>query len=184
MDLDHGQREAKAKLVIDPHFDGVDPVLLKLKATEDVNVCGMGVEGRKRELNFTLGNRVFVIGIQDQRVLTELADSPAPAGPETELEKSDRRHRGRDDTHDADERLLPAGFLANILAEHTGLEVRQNFLRHAGITHQFLRAAQNKLGEKCCPAARRFPASSPPARHGLFYLPLPSPADIVLGYEH
>jgi hypothetical protein len=56
-------------------------------------------------------------------LLREPTDATAPAGPEAEFEKAERQNWGGNHPDDADECLLAAGLLADILAKHAGLQI-------------------------------------------------------------
>ena len=156
LDGNDRERKAEAELAIDPDLDRIDAVFLKLEPAKNVHVGRVSIQGRKRKLHLALGYRVFIIGIEDQRVLIELSDSAAPSSPQAKLEKPDRHHRGGNDSHNADEGLLPAGLLADVLAENAGLEVRKNFLGHWSITQQFVRYAQDIFPRDDCPSDGQF----------------------------
>lgn len=156
LDRNDRERKAEAELAIDPDLDRIDAVFLKLEPAENVHVRRVSIQGRKGELNLALGNRILIIGIEDQRVLIELPDSAAPSSPQAKLEKPDRHHRGGNDSHNADEGLLPAGLLADVLAENAGLEVRQDFLGHRSITQQFVRYAQDIFPQEAGPSDGQF----------------------------
>jgi len=123
VDGNDGEREAKAEGGVDADFDGIDAVFLELETAEDMDVGRVGVERREGKLYFTLRDGIFVIGIEDERVLNEVSHPATPPGPKAELEKTNRRDRCRNHPDDANQCLLSACLLAHILAKDTRLEI-------------------------------------------------------------
>jgi len=123
VDGNDGEREAEAEGGVDADFDGIDAVFLELEAAEDMHVRRVSVERGEGKLHFTLRDGIFVIGIEDERVLNEVPHPAAPSGPEAELEKTNRHDRRGNHPDDADQCLLSACLLAHILAEDTRLEI-------------------------------------------------------------
>ena len=56
-------------------------------------------------------------------MLREPTNAATPTGPEAEFEKAERQNRGGDHPDYAHERLLATCLLADIFAEHAGLQI-------------------------------------------------------------
>lgn len=123
MDGDNRKREAEAKFAVQLDLDGVYAESVELDSAEDMDIGGVGVEGGQVELDLARGHGFVIVGVEDGGLLHEAAGAAAPAGPEAELEKSQRNRGCGDHADDADEGLLSAGLLADILAKHAGLKV-------------------------------------------------------------
>ena len=132
MDGNNRQREAEAEFPVDLDFHSVDAEAGELDAAEDMHIRGMGVEGGEVESDLAGGDGFIVLGVEDRGLLRKFPDPTAPAGPEAEFKKTERDRRGGDDSDDADEGLLAAGFLPDILAKETRLKIWQDGLGHDG----------------------------------------------------
>ena len=133
LDREDRQGETEAEFTINLDLDRVDALAGELDSSKDMDIRRVGVEGRELEFHFTSGDRFLVLRIQDRRLLRELPDSAAPAGPEAEFEKAERNRRSGNHADDADQRLLAASLLAHILAEDAGLEIGQDGFVHDGV---------------------------------------------------
>ena len=102
----------------------------------------MRIQFGQRKPHFTLGDGLVVIAAQNQGSLDKLARAATPTGPEAELEESEGKHRGGDHADHANDRLLPAGFRAHVLAEHAALQVGENCVHVLGHSSQRSRIPQ------------------------------------------
>jgi hypothetical protein len=132
LDGDDGEGEAEAEFAVDFDLDSVDAEAGELESAEDMDIGGVGVEGGELELDLAGGDGLVILGVEDGGLLGEPAGAAAPAGPEAELEESERDGGRGNDADDADEGLLSAGLLTDILAEDTGLKVGQDDFGHVG----------------------------------------------------
>jgi hypothetical protein len=129
---DDGEGEAEAEFAVDLDLDGVDAEAGELDSAEDMDIGGVGVEGGEVELDLAGGDGFVLVGVENGGLLGEASGAAAPTGPEAELEEAEWDGGGGDDADNADERLLSAGFLADILAEDAGLKVGENGFGHGG----------------------------------------------------
>ena len=95
----------------------VGAIFLKLDSSEEMNIRGMCIHIAQTERHFGLGDGLILLWIVDQAFLDEITTSAAPAGPETEFEKSYRETWCRDRTDHPHQCLLAADFGSHILAE-------------------------------------------------------------------
>lgn len=94
----------------------IRPVFLKLHASEEMHIGGVGIQIGEGEGNLGLGDRLILLGIINKALLDEVTAPSAPAGPEAEFEESYRKSGGWNGPDNADQRLLTAQLGANILA--------------------------------------------------------------------
>jgi hypothetical protein len=123
LNLNNRQWEAEAEFAVDFDFHRINAGRWDLESTENMDICGMGIEGGELEFDLALRDGGILLWRKDGGLLRELTDAATPAGPEAELEKAERQNRGGDHPDYAHERLLATGLLANILAKHAGLQI-------------------------------------------------------------
>jgi len=123
LDLNNWQGEAEAEFAVDFDFYRINAGRWDLESPEDVDVCGMGIEGGELEFDLALRDGGILLWRKDGGLLRELTDAATPTGPEAEFEKAERQNRSGNHPDDAHERLLATGLLANILAKHAGLQI-------------------------------------------------------------
>jgi hypothetical protein len=121
--LNNREREAEAEFAVDFDFYRINAGRWDLESPEDVDICGMGIECGELEFDLALRDGGILLRREDGGLLRELTDAATPTGPEAEFEKAERQNRGGDHPDYAHERLLATGLLADILAEHAGLQI-------------------------------------------------------------
>ena len=94
----------------------IGAIFLELDTSEEMDIRGMCIHVAQTERHFGLGDGLILLGIVDQAFLDEITTPAAPAGPETEFEKSDRKTWSRDSTDHSHQSLLAADFSTHIFA--------------------------------------------------------------------
>lgn len=131
LDVDDGQRVADDELVVQVDFDVVHAEGLELDVGEKVHVGRHGIHFLEAEIDGAFAEHFFV-GRKHLGGLLELADAVAPTGPEAEFKKADGDLGRGNGVDDADERLHPGDFSADIFAQDGCLAVWKHvFIEHA-----------------------------------------------------
>src|SRR5437868_6766181 len=103
--------------------------LLKLHATEIMNICSVAFDFLELEIHLRLGDNLLFIDAYDAGSLVKFAGTAAPAGPDTQTHVADWQLRCWYNIDDADERLHPIEFMSHILTKHAALQIRQDNVR-------------------------------------------------------
>ena len=158
IDLNDRQGNPQTDLVIELYLDLVGSVFLKLHTAEKMDIRGMGIQISQTEGNLGLGDGLIFLRVVNEALLDEVSAAAAPAGPETEFEKTDRQGGSGNGSQDTDESLLPTKFSPHIFAENGRLKVGKNEIGAHGVSQCWIRLIQ--LAREASGKIRpRFPGS-------------------------
>lgn len=131
INLDDGEGNAEADLIIELDLDMVSAIFLKLHTAKEMDIGGMGVEIGEGEGNLSLSDGLILLGIVDEAFLNEVTTAATPPRPEAEFEKSNRELRCRDHAEHTDKCLLTTDLSSYIFAENGSLQIGKDIV----VTH-------------------------------------------------
>src|SRR5438876_7583333 len=149
----------------------MQPVLLKLNASEVMHVRSMPFHLLEHELHFRLSNDLLFIYSHNSRLLPEFSRPAAPTRPDAKTQAIDRQRRRRDNVNHADQRLHSVEFTTNIFAKQAALQIGKDcvvlhwqlllFYSTQAQTKQNGSPQQDPINRKRRKAPRAHPAHEP-----------------------
>src|SRR5689334_21971130 len=99
----------------------MEPVLLELDPAKVVDVSRVPFHFFEDKFHLRLSDDLLFIHSDNARSLLKLSGATAPTRPNTEPHIVNRQNGSRDNVDDANERLHPVEFAADIFAKHAAL---------------------------------------------------------------
>lgn len=120
------QRKTQLHDIVDQNFDVIGSGRLKWNLAKNGNIRGIERGVFQRKSHFALSKDGGLVWRNQPNVLNELADSGGPAREKTKFSGGDRKLRDANEIDDADDDEIAIGFLANVFADQSALEVGEN----------------------------------------------------------